>query len=104
MYFSSHPCHRTCEQAATLLAVLLVSACASAPKPAVPDGTSRVPVNDPARVAQFQQQSAAEVVAVNTQITLQSELAVCKKQLDDWKVIVYSALAMPKETDRKSVV
>ena len=51
---------------ASLVAAMLATACASAPKPAVPDGGARVPINDPARVTLFQQQTAAEMAARHT--------------------------------------
>lgn len=74
---------------------MLATACASAPKPAVPDGGARVPINDPARVTLFQQQTAAEMAAVNAQIALQGELASLRKQVEDLRGVVRVALLMP---------
>lgn len=80
---------------APILSVLLLAACASAPKPAVPDGSSRVQINDPARLIQLQQQIASETVANNDRAYFQAEITALKNQVEALNRVVRATLILP---------
>lgn len=80
---------------APILSVLLLAACASAPKPAVPDGSSRVQINDPARLIQLQQQNASETVANNDRAYFQAEITALKNQVEALNRVVRATLILP---------
>jgi outer membrane protein OmpA-like peptidoglycan-associated protein len=78
-----------------LLVAFILSACSSPPKPAVPDGSNRVMINDPERIAALQKQVAQERAALMESNILKAELAAVKIQLDEMRSIVRSALTLP---------
>lgn len=90
---TSHPI--TTAKIAPILTVLLLAACASAPKPAVPDGSTRVQVNDPARLNQLQQQNAAETAANNDRAYFQGEITALKNQVEILNRVVRATLILP---------
>lgn len=88
---------------ASMTAALLLSACASAPIPTVPDGANRVPVNNPERVSQFQQESAAKLEATENWLILRAQVATLTRQFEDLRSVVKSALLLPKSPEKAEV-
>ena len=88
---------------ASMTAALLLCACASAPIPTVPDGSNRVPVNNPERVSQFQQESAAKLEATEKWMILRAQVASLKTQVEDLRSVVKSALLLPQNPEKMEV-
>ena len=73
----------------------LVSGCGSFPKPAEPDGSSRVAVNSPARLAQLQDRVYTDRAILTENNQLKAQLGELRAQLSEMRDIVRSALALP---------
>jgi OmpA family len=77
------------------IAVLLLASCASTPKPAVPNGSTRSPVNDPVRLAAFQQNVALDRATQTENSQLRAHVDVLRLQIDELRAIVREALLLP---------
>jgi outer membrane protein OmpA-like peptidoglycan-associated protein len=73
----------------------LMASCASVPKPAVPDGSTRSPVNDPTRLAAFQQNVALDRATQTENSQLRAHVDVLRSQIDELRAIVREALLLP---------
>lgn len=80
---------------AALAVAALVSGCGSVPKPAEPDGSSRVAANSPARLAQLQDRVYADRAILTENNQLKAQLGELRAQLSEMRDIVRSALALP---------
>lgn len=78
---------------AVAVAAMTTVACGSAPQPAVPDGSSRVPVNDPNRLASFTQASQAQTQAVAERSALYDQVGRLQRQVQDLRNVVTVMLA-----------
>jgi outer membrane protein OmpA-like peptidoglycan-associated protein len=77
------------------MTAVLMASCASAPKPAVPDGSTRSPVNDPTRLAAFQQSVALDRATQTENSQLRAHVDVLRSQIDELRAIVREALLLP---------
>ena len=78
--------------------VLSVAACSSVPKPAVPDGTSRVSVNDPDRIAMLQRQAQLETSVLAQRDAQRTEVSELRSQVQQLRTAVkLLAVAPPPE-------
>lgn len=80
---------------AVTAAIVFLSACGSPPKPAEPDGSSRVAANDTSRVLALQERVAQDRAILTENNKLKSDLDALKAQLDEMRSIVRSALSLP---------
>lgn len=81
---------------AIVAAIALVAACSStAQKPVQPDGSSRVPANDPARVQALQDRVAQDRVLLTENNLLKAQVTVLTQKLNDMTNIVREALVLP---------
>jgi outer membrane protein OmpA-like peptidoglycan-associated protein len=78
-----------------LAGALLVSSCASVPKPAVPDGSTRTPVNDATRLAAFQQSVTQDRAAQTENSQLRAHIDMLRGQVEELRSIVREALLLP---------
>jgi outer membrane protein OmpA-like peptidoglycan-associated protein len=76
------------------LASLLVS-CSSVPKPAVPDGSARKPVNDTARLTAFKESVAQDRTTLTENNLLRAHVDMLRAQIDELRTIVREALLLP---------
>ena len=81
--------------AAAVAALVSVTACSSPPKPAVPDGSSRVQVNDPPRVQAFQDRTAQDRALLTENNLLKAQVQVLNLKLNEMVTIVREALVLP---------
>ncbi len=75
---------------------LFLASCGSIPKPVVPDGSTRVMANDPARISAIQKQVIQDRTALTENNALRAELLVIREQLNEMRGIIRSALELPK--------
>jgi len=73
---------------ASIGAVIALTACSSAPQPAVPDGSSRVPVNDPARLARLTQATRAQTEVLAERSALYQQVSGLRRQVQDLRTVV----------------
>ena len=76
-------------------ALVFLSACGSPPKPAEPDGSSRVAANDSSRVLALQERVAQDRAILTENNKLKSDMDALKAQLDEMRSIVRAALSLP---------
>jgi outer membrane protein OmpA-like peptidoglycan-associated protein len=69
--------------------------CSSVPKPAVPDGSSRVPANEPERVQALQQRVAQDRALLTENNLLKAQVDVLQQKLTEMTTIVREALLLP---------
>ena len=81
--------------AAAVAALVSITACSSPPKPAVPDGSSRVQVNDPSRVQAFQERTAQDRALLTENNLLKAQIQVLNLKLNEMVTIVREALVLP---------
>jgi outer membrane protein OmpA-like peptidoglycan-associated protein len=79
-----------------------LAACSSVPKPAVPDGTMRVPINDPARIAILQTQAEIQTSALVQRDETRSQVAALQQQVQDLRTAV-KLLAVAPQLDTPRV-
>jgi outer membrane protein OmpA-like peptidoglycan-associated protein len=72
-----------------------LGACSSVPKPAVADGSSRVPANDPERVQALQQRVAQDRALLTENNLLKAQVDVLQQKLTEMTTIVRDALTLP---------
>ena len=72
-----------------------ITACGSPPKPAEPDGSSRVMLNDPERVAGVQEQVLLDRALLAENNRLKAEVDGLQVRLDEMSRLVRSALTLP---------
>lgn len=75
--------------------VIQLSGCASVPKPAEADGSSRVPANDAGRVQALQQRVSADRQLLNENNLLRAQVDVLQTKLNEMTAIVREALMLP---------
>lgn len=80
---------------AALAVSLLASACSSVPKPAEPDGSSRVAVNSQARLVQLQERVSMDRAILTENNQLKAQVGELRAQLGEMREIVRGALALP---------
>lgn len=78
-----------------IAAAVLLSACSSPPKPAVPDGSSRVMANDPTRVQALQDRVSQDRVLLSENNLLKAQVEVLSSKLNEMVTIVREALLLP---------
>lgn len=81
--------------ACALAASIYLAGCASAPKPAEADGSSRVPANDPARVQALQQRVHADRALLTENNLLRAQVDMLQTKLTEMTTIVREALTLP---------
>lgn len=81
--------------------VLYLSGCSSVPTPAVADGSSRVPANDPARVQSLQNRVAADRTLLTENNLLRAQVDVLQQKLTEMTAIVREALVLPPASPAK---
>lgn len=74
----------------------MLAACSSVPKPAVPDGSSRVMANDPVRVQAFQDRVSHDRLLLTENNLLKAQVDVLSSKLNEMVVIVREALLLPQ--------
>jgi|GEM_PF-715814 len=72
-----------------------LGACSSVPKPAVADGSSRVPANDPERVQALQQRVAQDRALLTENNLLKAQVDVLQQKLSEMTAIMRDALTLP---------
>lgn len=72
-----------------------LTACGSPPKPAVPDGSSRVMANDPTRVQALQDRVSQDRVLLTENNLLKAQVEVLSSKLNEMVTIVREALLLP---------
>jgi len=72
-----------------------ITACSSVPKPADPDGSTRVPANDPVKVQALQQRVAADRELLTQNNLLRAQVDILKVKLNEMTTIVRDALTLP---------
>jgi outer membrane protein OmpA-like peptidoglycan-associated protein len=82
-------------------AAVLLAACSSPPKPAMPDGGSRVPANDPAKVQALQDRVATDRALLSENNLLKAQVSVLTQKLNEMTSIVREALVLPPPTPIK---
>lgn len=80
---------------AALAVSLFASACSSVPKPAEPDGSSRVAVNSQARLVQLQERVSMDRAILTENNQLKAQLGELRAQLGEMREIVRGALSLP---------
>lgn len=85
-------------------AVTIMSACSSVPKPAVADGSSRVPANDPERVQALQQRVAQDRALLTDNNLLRAQVDALQQKLIEMTTIVREALTLPPAPVQRSQV
>ncbi len=75
--------------------VFLIVGCSSPPKPAVPDGSSRVNANDPSRVEALQSRVAQDRALLTENNLLRAQVEVLSLKLNEMVTIVREALVLP---------
>jgi len=78
---------------------LALAACSSPPKPLMPDGSNRVDVNDPARVAAYQRYSMNETQRLAEQRALQEETTALRRQVDQLQNLMKIMIALPQKQE-----
>lgn len=78
---------------------LALAACSSPPKPLMPDGSTRVDVNDPARVAAYQRYSMNETQRLAEQRALQEETSALRRQVDQLQNLMKIMIALPQKQE-----
>lgn len=78
---------------------LALAACSSPPKPLMPDGSNRVEVNDPARVAAYQRYSMNETQRLAEQRALQEETTALRRQVDQLQSLMKIMIALPQKQE-----
>lgn len=77
-------------------AVAIIAACSSSPpKPAMPDGNSRVPANDPARVQALQESVTHDRALLSENNLLKVQVNVLQQKLLEMVSIVREAVLLP---------
>ena len=76
-------------------ALVSITACSSPPKPAVPDGSNRVLVNDPSRLQAFQERTAQDRALLTENNLLKAQVQVLNLKLNEMVTIVREALVLP---------
>lgn len=78
------------------VSIALLAACSSTPpQPAQPDGSSRVPANDPTRVQALQDRVAQDRALLSENNLLKAQVTVLTQKLNDMTNIVREALVLP---------
>lgn len=78
-----------------IAAAVVLSACSSPPKPAVPDGSGRVMANDPNRVQALQDRVSQDRVLLTENNLLKAQVEVLSSKLNEMVTIVREALLLP---------
>lgn len=78
-----------------LAAAVLLASCASPPVPVVPDGSSRVTVNDPARIAAIQQKVTEDRTALTESNVIKAQFDDMRNQINAMRDLLRSALSLP---------
>lgn len=81
--------------ACVTVALVSMGACSSVPKPAVADGSSRTPANDPARVQAIQQRVAQDRALLTDNNLLRAQVDALQQKLMEMTTIVREALTLP---------
>jgi OmpA family len=82
---------------------VLLSACSSPPKPAVPDGSGRVMANDPSRVQALQDRVSQDRVLLTENNLLKAQVEILSFKLNEMVTIVREALLLPPPAVAKPV-
>lgn len=86
---------RACHSVGIASVFALLSACSSVPVPAVADGSSRVPANDPKRVESLQQQAVQDRALLTENNLLKAQVDVLQQKLNEMTTIMREALTLP---------
>jgi hypothetical protein len=79
-----------------LIAAVLLGACSSPPKLAVPDGGARVPANDSQRLAEVKNTNAQQRSLQIENDALRIQVAALQRQMDDLRIAVAGVIATAK--------
>lgn len=74
--------------------------CASVPKPAEADGSSRVPANDPARVQALQQQVAQDREMLTENNLLKAQVVTLQQKISELTTVLREAVLLPQAGPR----
>jgi hypothetical protein len=88
-------------RASASVVLLSLAACGSPVKPVNPDGGSRVPANDPARVQALQERVALDRALLSENNLLKAQVTVLQQKLIEMTGIVRDSLALPPPAPAK---
>src|ERR1019366_842964 len=80
-------------------AAALVGACSSAPKPVVPDGANRKPVNSEARIAEYRARTSEEQAASAERSALTRQVAYLQGEILKLKTYVIQLSTLASSSD-----
>ena len=86
----------------TLGATALLVACSSTPRPTVPDGSSRKPVNSDARVSQYRERTGEEQAAAADRSALTRQVAFLQGEIQQLKMYVIQLSTIATSNDSGS--
>lgn len=84
--------------------VVQIGGCASVPKPAEADGSSRVAANDPVRVQAFQQQVAQDREMLTENNLLKAQVLTLQQKLTELTTVLREAVLLPQAGPRTPAV
>lgn len=87
----------------SIATAMLLAACSSPPKPAVPDGSSRVAANDPIRVQALQDRVSLDRSLLTENNLLKAQVEVLSSKLNEMVTIVREALLLPPAVPPKAL-